>query len=423
MNSRYLLIDSKPRRTALVVDSALPLPLLSAVLDTLFGHFQAPLVSLFSTSAACAVVAGLRSAMVVDMGWAETSVTSIYEYREAKNSRTIRAGNFLLDKLYDSLLRGLITGDKEDVGGKHAISFEETEDIMCRLMWCRSSASRASQRQSTQLETVEEQDENEAEVPSPAQNSTTRVPLSSSSPPKAIDVSFEKLADVCDDVFFDPSTPHSNFDDEETPLHLLIYQHLLQLPIDVRAICMSRIIFTGGCSNILGLKERILDEVSSMVEKRGWEPMTGKGVKQLSSNPKLRWMPGREGSPFSSSATSPVNEAAEDVTLTGPAHDARDSDMLEKKIWKNRKIEEPVQGKFRALHSLGPWAGASLLSHLKVPAIATVDRDHWVQQGVYGAVRPGEVDTKTQHRQSMGAGGLIRGGNHTQWTLGAWGVV
>ena len=76
-----------------------------------------------------------------------------------------------------------------------------------------------------------------------------------------------------------------------------------------------------------------------------------------------------------------------------------------------------------ALHTLGPWAGASLVCQLKIPALATIERDLWLQQGPGGACRPSEVDAKAQQRQSVGAGGLIRssGGHHASWTLGIWG--
>ncbi|TDZ29677.1 Serine--tRNA ligase [Colletotrichum spinosum] len=42
--------------------------------------------------------AGMRSALVVDLGWAETVVTSVYEYREMRTSRTVRGGKMLVDK-------------------------------------------------------------------------------------------------------------------------------------------------------------------------------------------------------------------------------------------------------------------------------------------------------------------------------------
>ncbi|OAQ71062.1 ro-7-like protein [Pochonia chlamydosporia 170] len=421
--TRFLLIDSRPRRVGLVLDSALPLPLLSAVLSTLFTNFQTPMVSLMSTPTMVAVGAGVRSALVVDMGWNETIVTSVYEYREVKSSRTIRGGRSLNDTLY-KLLHGLIpTAEDDDESEDRAVTFEECEDIMCRLMWCRPSAFKSSQRQSTQLDTVEEQDENEGEPNQPS--GIAEVPLRSTNPPSTIHIPFNKLADVCDDALFDPSAARSTFDDHELPLHLLVYDQLLQLPLDVRAICMSRIIFTGGCSNILGIKERIVDEITSIVERRGWEPVFGKSVENLRNGQRAQRKASLQRSSISSVGTSDSSGYDSDGLRSESGTTDSLEDQVEAKIARNRPMRHQFQGQLRAVHSLGAWAGASLLCQLKIPAMATVDRELWLQQGANGASRPSEVDVKHQQRQSMGAGGLIRGsgGHHSNWTLGIWGSL
>jgi len=438
--SKYLLIDSKPRRMALVTDPSLPLPLLSTVLDTAFRRFQAPMVSLLSPATMSAVAAGVRSALVIDIGWSETVVTSVYEYREVRTTRSVRAGKYFNNELYRKVLHSLITGDtasknpdgqenptKEKIDRDrsveveneqdHHISFDESEDIMRRLAWCRPT-NRTPQRTSAQLETVEEQDENEAEAGStttPGADRTANVPLQSSSPPKTIEVPFERIADVCGDVFFEPSMNLAHFDDHELPIHVLAYRHLAELPVDVRAICMSRVIFIGGCSNILGLKQRVIDETTSIIETKGWETASGKAVDQLSNNSKLKWKP-----------TKPSRLEQDREEDEGPSSEqANDFDQFERGFMRPRKKDPPVQGHIRALHSLGPWTGASLACQLKIPAMATIDRELWLQQGVNGASRPNDVDVKAQQRQSMGAGGLIRGsgGQHTNWTLGKWGAI
>ncbi|KAG6316140.1 hypothetical protein E4U44_000901 [Claviceps purpurea] len=437
---RFLLLDSRPRKIGLVLDSALPIPLLSSVLDTLFTSFQTPVVSLMSAPAMVAVGAGLRSALVIDMGWNETVMTSVYEYREVKTSRTIRAGRSLNEELY-KLIHGLLpNAEEDDESGKKAISFEECQDIACRLMWCRpSTLHKSSQRQSTQLDTVQEQDESdEAEPTQPS--GIAEVPLQSTTPPWTLHIPFNKLADVCDDAFFDPSSARCTFDDHELPLHLLLYHHLLQLPVDVRAICMARIVFTGGCSNILGIKERVMDELTNMVARRGWEPVFGKGVEQLRNNPKLRGKSGTQGdskscsTATSSETTNATATAAATTESSGGEPDGSrpeagaetpQEDVVEAKIARNRPVAHQFQGQLRAIHSLGAWAGASLLCQMKIPAMATVERDLWLQQGANGASRPSDVDVKAQQRQSMGASGLMRGGggHHATWTLGVWGAL
>lgn len=406
------------------MDSAVPVPLLTAVLDTVFNKFQSPTVSLMSSATMSAVAAGVRSALIVDLGWSETVVTSVYEYREVKSTRTVRAGRVLMRPI-ERIVRLALGGKPGEEKSEHAISFEECEDIMCRLLWCRASAFRSSQRHSAQLETVEEQDESDTETRQESSTSgTAKVFLQSVNPPKSVEISFDELGDMCERTLFAPERPHEYFDDNELPVHLLVYQHLLQLPLDIRAICMSRIIFTGGCSNILGLKERIIDEVTALKDRRGWSPVVGKGVEQLENNPKLK----REGTPLVQSAVAlefPIPPASLERILQGPANAVPELDPVDAKVARQRNAPKQLQGQIRVLHSLGPWTGASLLSQLKVPAMAMIDRDAWLQQGPNGASRPSDIDVKAQQRQSMSTGGYIRGtsGHYGNWTLGTWGYL
>lgn len=389
------------------------------MLDTLFHNFQTPLVSLMSCPTMSAVAAGVRCALVVNMGWAETVVTSVYEYREVKTTRTVRGGRLLLDNLYD-LLRGVLNRGEAEEKQARILSFEECEDVLCRLMWCRASALKSLQRQSAQLDTVEEQDESEAETVKPS--GVAEIPLRSTSPPSTLQVPFGKLADVCDETYFDLSASPSTFDDHELPVHLLVYHHLLQLPVDVRAVCMSRLMITGGCSEILGIKERIFDEVTSIVERRGWAAVTGKGVDQLRNNAKLQ----KETFPRTTVASAATLESGGDEVDGKRSESAvteASKDPIEAKMARSRPVSQQMQGQLRAIHSLGPWAGASLVCQLKIPAMATMDREQWLQHGANGASRPGEVDTKAQQRHSAGTGGLNRSiaGHLVNWTLGIWG--
>lgn len=376
-----------------------------------------------SSATMTAVGAGVRSALIIDMGWTETVITSVYEYREVKTSRSVRGGKLLLDKLYKALYK-LQAGKDDEDGQPRAISFEECEDIVCRLMWCRSSAFKASQRQSTQLDTVVEQDESEASGPETSK--AAHIPLQSTSPPTTLEVPFDKLAEVCDDTYFETSSSSiSSFDDDELPLHLLIYQHLVQLPMDVRAVCMSRVIFTGGCSNILGIKERALNEVTAIVDNRSWTPVSGKTVDMMRNKQRLQRNSAisRTSEVSASGSADGSDEASVSSSRPSSIATVAEVDAIEAKLARNKNTAPVFQGQMRAIHSVGAWAGASLLCQLRIPATATIDRELWLQQGASGASRAGEVDLKAQSRQSMGAGGLIRGsgGHHTNWTLGAWG--
>ncbi|KAI0884507.1 actin-like ATPase domain-containing protein [Annulohypoxylon maeteangense] len=434
--TKYLLIDSRPRRVTLVLPPTLPIPLISSVFDTVFNRFQAPSISLLSSPVMSAMAAGTRSALVIDIGWHETTITAVYEYREVRTWRTVRAGKLLVEETYEFLTNSIRgrpgtarTERPEDKLEDHAVSFEECEEFATRMLWCRRAPGQLAQDTPEGLATLHEQDETETVAPS-EDNSPMTVTLNSCKPPKTVEIPFAELAEPCEAVFFEPHLSPCCFDDHEIPVHLLAYRALLQLPLDVRAICMSRIIFTGGCSHIIGLKGRIFDEVSTLAKEHGWDPIRGKGVDQYKTNSKLR----RNGSRQSSEGPTPVLQAESSNTEGGetappvnPAHAPPEADQVEESVQKDRTNYRPiVQGTLRVLDSIGPWCGASMATQLKIPALATIDRELWLQQGVNGACRPSEVDVKAQQRQSMGAGGLIRGQAsqaNNNWTLGVWGSI
>jgi actin-related protein len=410
-----------------VLPSSLPIPLLSAALDSIFSRFQPPTVSLLSSPLALTIGAGVRSALVVDLGWSETVVTSVYEYREVASKRSIRGGRTLVEQTHKLLAKNLPeTQTSPDGKEMYVVSFEECSDITTRMVWCKPRQRSASdQPSSDSLATVHEHDESGLEdQPPPRRTGTVTIPLRSWLSPTSLELPFDALAEPCEDAFFDTQYSPTSFDDHELPLHLLVYRCLLQLPVDVRALCMSRIIFTGGCSSVLGLRGRIFDEVSHLIQERGWNPVQGKGVEQLRNNPKLKRRGTRQAGDGPTGVPSPFGEGEEQ---DGVWHDAAnmvpETDLIEEQLKRGTDRRPRVQGELRAIESLGAWSGASLVTHLKAPAIATIDREVWLQHGAAGASKPSDVDPKTQ-RQSLGAGGLMRGAAAgSAWTLGVWGAT
>lgn len=432
-----MLVDSRPRRMVCVLPSDLPTPFLSTVLDTVFNRFQAPVVSLLSSTVMTAAAAGLRSALVVDIGWAETVVTSVYEYRDIYRSRTIRGGRCLVEQTHQLLAslvaqaEGKVHGNSPEGPPEKLVSFEECEDVTARMVWCQQmERPQEETKQHEGLAAVQEKDE-----PDPTQPVSTGEPdrvmifLRSTLPPTTLNISFEVLSEPCENAFFAAQYSQTSFDDDELPIPRLIYRHLLHLPLDVRAICISRLIFTGGGVDVLGLRQRIFDELSHVIMERGWDSV------QPSSKTEPQPKPRRRGArqafqdlvyadpPQVSNSAGPAR-SEHDGIWPGAANAPPELDPIEEQLKRDNHQMPPVKGKLRAVDSLGAWSGASLLTQLKVPAIATIDRELWLAQGAAGASRPSEVDFKAQQRQSMGAGGLIRAAAaNTNWTLGAWGAV
>lgn len=424
---RFLLIDSRPRRMLLAIPSTLPLPLLSTILDTLFANFQPPTISLMSAPVLTTVAAGLRSALVVDIGWAETVVTGVYEYREVQCTRSVRGMKMLGEATFKMLSEAIdLIGTADKPQDEELPSFDECEEVLLRMGWCKPVKKLEQRSFDRGLTPVVEEDELRSSIRDVHisekfdEDATITVPLKSTKPRRTLELSASDIAEPCENALFAIGTPEKELDDEELPLHLLVYRSLLQLPVDLRSVCMARVVFVGGGSRILGLKARVLDEVAALVDERGWDPVTGKAVEQLRSNSKLQRTRLRQDGP-----TEVLRLDEKPGTATTPAaHLEQESDPIEDVLKREAsKGISPIEaGYLRAVESLGAWSGGSLLSQLKIPAISVVDREQWLQQGISGASKSGEISSSSQ-RQSMGPGVFNKtgAGERSSWTLGLWG--
>lgn len=377
------------------------------------------------------VAAGIRSALVVDIGWAETTVSSICEYREVQCSRSTRGTKLYGEEMY-KMLAGAVNPDeleeetKSDHRLRQILSFEECEEIIARVAWCKPSQKVQLEQRAPGLTPVMEEDELRSSMRSLNINRDAEsdpdisIPLRSTNPPRTLRIPFSQLADPCEKALFGAGILPEDFDDEELPLHLLVYRALLQLPVDVRSICMSRIVFVGGGSNLLGLKERIMGDVRALMEQLGWDPVRGKALEQLRSNPNL---PSRRKQ--ASNGPTEVLRKTEGTSSpkTAAEYMEQEPDPIEGQIKRqaNRQTEQAELGILRAVESLGAWSGGSLLSQMKIPAISIIDREQWHQHGAAGASQEIDISANVK-RQNMGAAAFKAGaGDRTSWTLGVWG--
>ena len=437
-HSKYLLLDSKSRRVFLVLPSVLPHQLLSSILSTLFLNFQTPSITILSAPVLCTVAAGCRSGLVVDVGWRETVATVIYELRELYERRTTRAMKMTTLQMAEVLYSGteerrlpLESGDsrnpKESMLGSH---FECTEEIVTRIAWCPTKEETAGIQaqpgnisQDLKILNIAEDDLHITNE----KHDSERDPLVSIPPPlhprQTLQLPFSDFAKPVEEALFCRSKDMRELDDHELPLPHLIYRSLLALPADTRAICMSRIMITGGGSNIPGLKSRLLGEVASLIERHGWDPVIGKAaderrkrLKEMSNNHQVVWS--KANPPPGPSEDRPIEIPKSKIAGLEP----QEPDPIEERIrYEESKGSKPmVSGIIRGVETLGAWAGGSLVAGLKVKGIVEVDRESFLQHGLSGAKKDSELNTVAQ-RQSMGPGMPKAGiGEKTGWTLGTW---
>lgn len=434
--TKYLLMDQKSRRLLLVLPSIMPHQLLSSLLAVIFLKFQYPSITLFSTPIVNAIAAGCRSGLIVDVGFAETVITAIYEYREVLQRRTTRASKRVMVEMVKMLRRyaedpsNNVNEIEDDGEPTIEADFETAEDITARMAWCpmeeaskesplsRNPAKLDSQSLPTIREdsaessesTGAEEEDRMHEVPSPFKHG------------ESLNIPFSQFAEPVVTAILAVDRDTREIDDQEQPVHLLIFKALLALPPDVRAVCMSRIIFTGGGSNIPGLKTRLLSELSALVAARGWDPVAGKAADKLRG--RLKEIKNVQRSPrkvnsdqsnagFTSSTAKPH---ASPASMQEQIHDPIEEKLRHDHVKGSKPL---VSGVIRGIETLGPWAGGSLAASLKIRGTVEIDRDAFLQHGLAGARKDKDANP-TQTRQSFGPNMPKPGSEKPGWTLGGW---
>jgi actin-related protein len=340
-----------------------------------------------------ATAAGLRSALVVDIGWAETTTTAIYEYREVTTKRSTRAIKSLMLEM-GRLLTALGSDNAPEEAAKDDISvgFTYCEEVTTRFAWCNPQGEAGG---------VEVDPDRTISIPSPTNPER-----------EFCDIPFARLSEPVEMVIFAPGVAECEMDDEERSIPLLIYNTLLTLPPDARGTCMSRIVFVGGGSRIPGLRQRILKEVSSLIDRHGWSPIRGKVLerqRQRLEQMKISSQTNGEAQPTNKDSASSPDEEKPD-----PSREEPEVDFVEQKLRRqNKDTPVPVQGILREVESLGAWAGASLVTSLKIRGMVEIEREKFLQHGLAGATR--ESEPPVPDRRSG-----LRAGDRSSWTLAGW---
>lgn len=359
----YLQLDSKPRKAAVIIPSLLPTRLLEAVLKVLFGHYtQPPSIALITQPAMCCVSAGLRDGIVIDIGWEETVVTAVGEYKEVAQRRSVRAGKALTREM-GNIIEGSVPSEVEV-----KVTFDEAEDISQRMAWCQQRS-----------------------PPSNEDSAIVHLPVPGSTSDESFSILFDKLAEPAERVYFASGTQPDDHDDHDLPVHILAYRLLLSLPTDFRALCVSRIMVTGIYGSLPGLKRRLLQDIDHLIKTRGWNPVFNYGSATSHTNPALK-----ERSPNtlhlvppgSTSPTVPLSPMKMPLQEAIPHMDRVHDDIKDpitqkaERAQAQGRVEPPIKGIVRGVETLGAWPGASLMASLRVKGVYEVERDDFVKSGL-----------------------------------------
>ncbi|KAI9863776.1 MAG: Actin- protein 10 [Vezdaea acicularis] len=381
-----------------------------------------------STPTLSAIAAGVRNTLVVDIGWHETVATAVYEYREVQHTRSIKGAKALLQETGKLLVRHIRKAREwheadgtEDSADDFAedVSLEECEEVLTRLVWCRSRREALKARGGDKLSATSTElshqfrsmhiaeDDTAGSVSLSLSNQPMSITLNSTRPPTVIQVPFFSLSSPTEIALF----PHADdADDNELPIDLLVYQALRSLPVDVRGLCMSRIIICGGISRLPGIKWRIIEEVKALVDAYGWEKVRGRAadafrqrLRERSQNSQAKHQAPTSGS----------------FTKVSAAFEAQQRDPVEESLHRHNAKQGP-RGLIRGIETLGPWTGASLLAGMKAKSVVQIEKEKFLQNGLAGASKEGEVPVAPQ-RMSVGPSGPRQGlASQSNWTLAGW---
>jgi actin-related protein len=255
------------------------------------------------------------------------------------------------------------------------MTFEEAEDLVQRMAWCRPRPII---------------DENLSH------STTVHLALPGVAPPTDFSINFNKLADPTEQTFFASQNASVDHDDHDLPVHLLAYSVLLTLPMDLRSTCISRIVLTGPHASMIGLKQRLLHEISGLIRSRGWDVVSNYG------SAKQRFdMASRIGSATRGDPSTPTKLSRDEPTLDEqplstsqdptvahfiPASERGQDDIHDPVTHKAERgktgsNEADASNVVRGVESLGPWAGASLIASLKIQGVHEIDKDDFNKHG------------------------------------------
>ena len=394
--NKYLLVDAGSARLILVLPSLMPLPVLDTMLTLLFGKWKYPSITLLPAPAMSVTSAGMRSGLVVDIGWEETVVTAIYEYREVHVRRSTRAMKLLVCKVAE-FLETVRQEQDESIRNLLRLDFDFVEEFILRAGACHAlvpteEEELARKTRSIELAGPEVKPDglpdglpDALEIDWPTDNSSESVSMSRST-----------LQKICLDTLL-RCQENEHPDDHEQPIDLLVYKSLLSVSSDVRSICISRIIFSGKqASSIRGLSHHIIRFANNLMDQYGWSAVRGKNFNSMRLG-LTEMAQGRAAPPDARYHTSIPTEGV-----------SWEEQLL------RQKTKPTVTTTFRQVESLGPWAAASLVSSFKVKSFVEIEREKFFAHGLAGAHRDLDHSAVLQRTTA-------KAGEKVNWTLAGWG--
>ncbi|XP_071038854.1 actin-related protein 10 [Parasteatoda tepidariorum] len=257
---RYLCVNPKDRRVVIVESVLCPTIFRNTLAEVLFIHFEIPSLVYVPSHLMALFTLGISSALVMDVGYSETSVLPIYAGVPILNTcESLLVGGKLIHKRIKEELekKGLVKCENsEETRLTDPLEESVVEDIKVRTCFV-TPRSRGlilqahENRNRTKGGTASPDPGLEVLNPPP----DVKYPLSSD---KMMTVP-GTLREWAAELLFEP-------DDDDKSIATLILDCLLRCPIDTRKELANNVIIMGGTSMLPGFKHSLLTEVKMLFD-------------------------------------------------------------------------------------------------------------------------------------------------------------
>lgn len=251
---KYLLVNPKDRRVVITESIFSPTVFRETLAKVLFMHYEVSSV-LFTPSALMALhTLGIPSALVMDFGYVETTVTPVFEGVVMVNVAEdhIVGGELLHNRLRSLLIEHSTVkmGGNVEAGAEtvlDALTDEVIEDIKVRICFV-TPLDRARQLAAAAAAAVE------SKAPTP--------PPSVDYPLKGFSILHipGTVRELVSETLFER-------DGEEKSLATLVLNSIIKCPTDMRKCLAENIVVMGGSAMIPGFKHRLLAEIRSLLNE------------------------------------------------------------------------------------------------------------------------------------------------------------
>lgn len=252
--SQELLLDPRQQRIAVPENPLWPDALREIISKVLLKNLHVLSLVFLPSPVLDLISAGLRSGIVVDLGWEESFVYPVYDLRLLMTeSRATVRGSKQLHTNVEQVLADLNETDEE-------ISFEVVERVVSSSLYAGAENRRMMGIPLVPKMVVPGTPPGESSSKS---GETRRLELTSD---KFIEIPNNLLQKAVSTTFF--GVNEGGNDDDEQDLARLVSDVIFNLSMDVRGATQSTIVFVGGASAIPGLQSKVLQEIRRLLRKK-----------------------------------------------------------------------------------------------------------------------------------------------------------